>query len=123
MAVGRGLANASHLIRLYDTGKLRGQHFTYHVLQFIEGDTLDDLVGVTGTEHASVSRPPRARSSEREARLEYARAVRMSKGEVWCRARMKLTLPARAINGNSARFAYGRPVVARGCASNRLRHQ
>ncbi len=90
MAVGRGLANASHLIRLYDTGKLRGQRFTYHVLQFIEGDTLDNLVGVTGTEHASVSRPPRALSSEHEARLEYERAVKMSKSEVWRRARMNL---------------------------------
>ncbi len=90
MAVGRGLTNASHLIRLYDTGKLPGQRFTYHVLQFIEGDTLDNLVGVTGTEHASVSRPPRARSSEHEAKQEYERAVNLSKSEVWRRARMNL---------------------------------
>ena len=59
MAVGRALARSPHLMRLYDTGKLKGQRFTYHVLQLINGDTLDNLVGVTGTEHASVSRPPR----------------------------------------------------------------
>ncbi|HET9933126.1 MAG TPA: serine/threonine-protein kinase, partial [Polyangiaceae bacterium] len=57
MEVGRRLAGAHHIIRIYDTGKLKGQRFTYHVLQLIDGDTLDDLVGVTGTEHASVSRP------------------------------------------------------------------
>ncbi len=90
MAVGRGLAQASHLIRLYDTGKLRGQRFTYHVLQLIEGDTLDNLVGVTGTEHASVSRPPSARASEHEARQEYERAINLSKSELWRRARMNL---------------------------------
>ena len=78
MAVGHGLAHASHLIRLYDTGKLRGLRFTFHVLQLIEGDTLDNLVGVTGAEHASVSRPPRARASEHEAQQEFERAVEIS---------------------------------------------
>ena len=66
MAVGRALARSPHLMRLYDTGKLKGQRFTYHVLMAIDrtATTLDNLVGVTGTEHASVSRPPSARASE-----------------------------------------------------------
>jgi len=90
MAVGRALARAPHLMRLYDTGKLKGQRFTYHVLQLINGDTLDNLVGVTGTEHASVSRPPSARTSEIEAAAEFDRAVSLRGGELWRRQRMAL---------------------------------
>ncbi len=90
MSVGRALARAPHLIRLYDTGKLRGERFTYHVLQLIDGDTLDNLVGVTGTEHASVSRPPSARASDREATDEYERAVSQRGGEMWRRQRIAL---------------------------------
>jgi len=90
MTVGRELACAHHLIRLYDTGKLRGERYTYHVLQLIDGDTLDNLVGVTGSEHASVSRPPRARASEYEGQEEYQRAVSLSGSEVWRRQRLAL---------------------------------
>lgn len=90
MAIGRHLARAHHMIRLYDTGKLKGQRFTYHVLQLIDGDTLDDLVGVTGTEHASVTRPPRARESEREGEAEFERAVSSRGSELWRRQRMAL---------------------------------
>lgn len=90
MAVGRALARSPHLMRLYDTGKLKGQRFTYHVLQLINGDTLDNLVGVTGTEHASVSRPPAARASEHEARAEYDRAVSSRGSQLWRRERMAL---------------------------------
>lgn len=90
MRVGRALAASPHVIRLYDTGKLTGQRFTYHVLQLIDGDTLDNLVGVTGREHGSVSRPPGARGSEYEAQLEFARAVEsQSRGsELWRRQRV-----------------------------------
>src|SRR6187402_3110295 len=90
MFVGRALARSPHLMRLYDTGKLKGQRFTYHVLQLINGDTLDNLVGVTGTEHASVSRPPSARASEGEAEAEFERAVSLRSGELWRRQRMAL---------------------------------
>jgi hypothetical protein len=90
MVVGRALARVPHLMRLYDTGKLKGQRFTYHVLQLINGDTLDNLVGVTGTEHASVSRPPSARASDSEAEAEYNRAVSTRGGELWRRQRMAL---------------------------------
>jgi hypothetical protein len=84
------LARVPHLMRLYDTGKLKGQRFTYHVLQLINGDTLDNLVGVTGTEHASVSRPPSARVSDGEAEAEYNRAVSARGSELWRRQRMAL---------------------------------
>ncbi len=90
MAVCRALARSPHLMRLYDTGKLKGQRFTYHVLQLIDGDTLDNLVGVTGTEHASVSRPPSARASEHEAQAEFERAVSSRGSELWRRKRMAL---------------------------------
>jgi len=90
MFVGRALARAPHLMRLYDTGKLKGQRFTYHVLQLIDGDTLDNLVGVTGTEHASVSRPPAARTSDFEAQAEFDRAISSRGGELWRRQRMAL---------------------------------
>ncbi len=90
MVVGRELAHSPHLIRLYDTGKLHGVRYTYHVLQLIDGDTLDNLLGVTGTEHASVSRPPSARLSEWQARREYERALSQRGGELWRRQRMAL---------------------------------
>ena len=88
MQVGRALAGSPHVIRLYDTGKLAGQRFTYHVLQLIDGDTLDNLVGVTGREHASVSRPPSARASELEAQQEFQRAVNSRGSELWRRQRL-----------------------------------
>jgi hypothetical protein len=90
MTVGRALARVPHLMRLYDTGKVKGQRFTYHVLQLINGDTLDNLVGVTGTEHASVSRPPAARTSDSEAQAEFERAVSSRGSELWRRQRMAL---------------------------------
>lgn len=88
MRVGRALASSPHVIRLYDTGKLSGQRFTYHVLQLIDGDTLDNLIGVTGREHASVSRPPAARTSELDAQQEFARAVDSRGSELWRRSRI-----------------------------------
>jgi hypothetical protein len=91
--VGRELAGAPHLVRLYDTGKLDGERFTYHVLQLIDGDTLDNLVGVVGKEHASVTRPPPSGRSEREAQREYERAVSLLPAEA--ARRRQLGLPFR----------------------------
>lgn len=88
MSVGRALARSPHVIRLYDTGKLSGKRYTYHVLQLIDGDTLDNLIGVTGTEHASVSRPPAARISEVEILHEYEQAISSRGGELWRRRRV-----------------------------------
>jgi hypothetical protein len=89
MVIGRDLAPAVHLIRLYDSGKLRGERYTYHLLQLVDGDTLDNLIGVTGTEHASVSRPP-PRRSESEAQDEYQRAVSLAPTQLWRRRRLSL---------------------------------
>lgn len=83
MQIGRALAGSPHVMRLYDTGVLRKERFTYHVLQLIDGDTLDNLVGVTGREHASVSRPPSARSTEVEAEQEVKRALDSRGSELW----------------------------------------
>jgi hypothetical protein len=89
MLIGRELAAAHHLIRLYDTGKLRSERYTYHVLQLVDGDTLDNLFGVTGTEHASVSRPP-PRRTQAEGREEFQRALSMSGSQLWRRQRIAL---------------------------------
>jgi hypothetical protein len=83
MRIGHALAGSPHVIRLYDTGVLRKERYTYHVLQLIDGDTLDNLVGVTGREHASVSRPPSARNSVLEAQKEFDRAIDSRASELW----------------------------------------
>jgi hypothetical protein len=90
--VGGQLARAPHLMRLYDTGKLHGRRYTYHVLQLIDGDTLDSLIQVAGAEHASTGWPPSMRTSELQARQEYERAVRLmgNQEEQWRRPRMGL---------------------------------
>jgi hypothetical protein len=93
MRMGRELARAPHLVRLYDTGKLPGHHYTYHVLQLIDGDTLDALIQVTGVEHGSTGWPPSVRTSEQQAREEYARALRQTvnrRDQDWRRRRMGL---------------------------------
>jgi hypothetical protein len=88
--VGRELASAPHVVRLYDTGTLPDERYTYHVLQLIDGDTLDNLVGVAGIEHASVSVAPRSGRTELDARLEYELAIAQRKDQSWRRARMGL---------------------------------
>lgn len=75
MQVGRELACASHLIRLYDTGKLEGRRFTYHVLQLIDGETVDGLVGALEIEHHSLGAPPQRRSSLLELHREWVARV------------------------------------------------
>jgi hypothetical protein len=127
MIVGRALARVPHLMRLYDTGKLKGQRFTYHVLQLINGDTLDNLVGVTGTEHASVSRPPSARASDHEAQAEYDRAVSTRGGELWRRQRMALPFthalsPAMVLDLLTSVLLWMESVHAVGYAINDLKN-
>jgi hypothetical protein len=88
--VGAELARAPHLVRLYDAGALRSHRFTYHVLQLIDGDTLDSLIQVVGTEHASTGWPPSMRRTEQQAREQYERAVRTTESQLWRRQRMGL---------------------------------
>lgn len=91
--VGGQLARAPHLVRLYDTGKLDGRRYTYHVLQLIDGDTIDALIQVPGAEHASTGWPPSVRTSEQQAREEYERAVFLASRQE--RARRSMGLPFR----------------------------
>jgi hypothetical protein len=88
--IGAQLARAPHIVRLYDTGTLKGRRFTYHVLQLIDGDTLDSLIQASGTEHASTGWPPGVRTNERQARAEYERALRTLGNQNWRRQRMGL---------------------------------
>jgi serine/threonine protein kinase len=55
MKLSQELAEALHVIRVYDAGKLSNLDYTYHVLQLVDGDTLDHLLGVAGVEHRSLS--------------------------------------------------------------------
>jgi hypothetical protein len=54
----------------------------------VDGDTLDNLIGVTGVEHSSVHRPGRPQRTEREIKKLYLQAMRGSHGEAWRRLRV-----------------------------------
>ncbi|WFB35880.1 hypothetical protein P3T73_17140 [Kiritimatiellota bacterium B12222] len=90
MDISRGLSQCPHVIRIYDAGKLKQIDSTYHILQLVDGDTLDNLIGVTGTEHASVYRPPILRTSVQDLKREYLRVIKSTEGEQWRRERMSL---------------------------------
>lgn len=83
--IGRDLASAPHLIRLYDTGKLQGRRYTYHVLQLVEGDTLDSLIGALEMRHMSIKRPPPPRSRLDDVRREFARRLLFKPKAEWRR--------------------------------------
>jgi hypothetical protein len=83
MDIGNGLCQCPHVIRIYDAGRLKPINSTYHVLQLVDGDTLDNLIGVTGTEHASIYRPPVERTNIQDLRREYLRSIKSSHGEKW----------------------------------------
>lgn len=83
--VGRDLASAPHLIRLYDTGKLQGRRYTYHVLQLVEGDTLDSLIGALEMRHMSIPGPPPKRFSIADVRHEFARRLGFIQTQEWRR--------------------------------------
>lgn len=88
MKIGEDLATAPHVIRVFDAGKLKGKRYTYHVLQLVDGDTLDNLVGISGTEHSSMLRPRTGKRSEREVQQEYLKTIKKSTREAWRRQRM-----------------------------------
>ena len=75
MRVGQDLAPATQLIRLYDTGKVHRKRFTYHVLQLVDGETVDGLVGAVECEHSSLAGPPRGRRSILDLRRELAARI------------------------------------------------
>jgi hypothetical protein len=87
METARGLAASPHVIRIFDAGKIRRERATYHILQLVDGDTLDNLIGITGMEHTSIPRPPHARSSPDEVRRQFLASLGGSPGEAWRKAR------------------------------------
>jgi len=90
MDISRGLSQCPHVIRIYDAGKLKQIDSTYHILQLVDGDTLDNLIGVTGNEHASVYRPPILRTSVQDLKREYLRVIKSTEGEKWRSERIAL---------------------------------
>jgi len=88
LQISRDLAASPHVIRIFDAGQLKGLESTFHVLQRIDGDTLSNLVGVTGHEHASVRRPIAGRDNVESAESEYLERVGSSAGEAWRRETM-----------------------------------
>jgi serine/threonine protein kinase len=87
MNTARGLSRSPHVIRVFDAGKIKSERATYHVLQLVDGDTLDNLIGTTGYEHASILRPNTQRSSVDEVRDEFLSSLTGSSGERWRRNR------------------------------------
>lgn len=87
MDTARGLSSSPHVIRVFDAGKLPGIRASFHVLQLVDGDTLDNLLGIAGAEHSSVMRPPSQRESEQGVQQEFLKALSGSPGEIWRRAR------------------------------------
>jgi len=94
MEIAAGLSRSPHVIRVFDAGMLKKSRCTYHVLQLVEGDTLDHLLGIAGEEHSSVLRPTSARTSREEAGKEFLKALEESEGERWRKARGSPTFPA-----------------------------
>ena len=90
MNTARGLSRSPHVIRVFDAGKIKSERATYHILQLVEGDTLDNLIGTTGYEHASILRPDKRRSSVEQVRREFLASLKGSSGERWRRNRMAL---------------------------------
>jgi hypothetical protein len=83
MGIARGLAKSPHVIRVFDAGFLKKIRSNYHILQIVEGDTLDHLIGIAGTEHASVLRPSSGRSSQEVTRSEFMKSLSGSASEAW----------------------------------------
>jgi hypothetical protein len=83
MAIARGLSKSPHVIRVFDAGHLKKIRSNYHILQIVEGDTLDHLIGVAGSEHASILRPKSGRSSKDDAKREFLKSLSGGAGEAW----------------------------------------
>ena len=99
LRIGHDLSRCPHVIRIYDAGRLRKRDLTYHVLQLVDGDTMDNLIGISGEEHASIPRPKRGRTSLETMHSDLLRSLSSSRQEAWRRERISqpftrsLTLP------------------------------
>jgi hypothetical protein len=94
MGISRGLAASPHVIRIHDAGRLKPLGATYHVLQLVDGDTLDNLIGVTGEEHPSILRPSVGRNPLQHLRDEYLLERRSAGAEAWRKERTSLPFTA-----------------------------
>lgn len=94
MDISRGLAASPHVIRIYDAGRLKSIGSTYHVLQLVDGDTIDNLIGVTGEEHPSILRPRVGRHPIQYLRDEYLKPRRSAGSEAWRKERWSLPFTA-----------------------------
>lgn len=90
MQTAAGLSASPHMIRVFDAGKLSRNRATYHVIQLVEGDTLDNLLGITGMEHASVLRPGAPSRSKEDITHHFFSSIGSSRSEIWRRARRSL---------------------------------
>lgn len=92
------LALSPHIIRLYDTGHLSRLGLNFHILQLLDGETLDDLLGITGREHASIT-APKAKHNAQDLDKEVRFALSVAHGETW-RIRGDQSAFARALKLN-----------------------
>jgi hypothetical protein len=81
MRIANDLAPVAHMMRQYDGGFLRRPKVPYHVLQLIDGETLDHLVGIAGHEHASKHAQRGLQQTDLEA--EVSKLFTLSAGERW----------------------------------------
>ena len=81
MRIATDLSPVAHLMRQYDGGRLRKPNVPYHVLQLIDGETVDHLVGIAGFEHASMLAQTGA--SAGAIAEEVTQAFKLSSGERW----------------------------------------
>lgn len=99
LRIGNTLAASPHVIRIHDAGILKKGKFTYHIIQHVDGDTLDHLLNIAGMEHSSLHRPDIAGAAKADVDRRLAQSLRGSRGEQWRRLRASnpftqhLTLP------------------------------
>ena len=81
MRIASDLAPVAHMMRQYDGGYLRRLKVPYHVLQLIDGETLDHLVGIAGHEHAS--KQAQGGLARQQLASEVSELFHRSDGERW----------------------------------------
>ncbi|MGF1531661.1 MAG: protein kinase [Puniceicoccaceae bacterium] len=99
LQIGEKLAGSPHVIRVYDAGILANGKFTYHIIQFVDGDTLDHLLEFAGFEHSSLNHTDLQGASHQLVESKIQESFARSKGEIWRKRRSsnpftaQLTLP------------------------------
>jgi hypothetical protein len=127
MEISRGLSGSPHVIRIHDAGRLKPIGATYHILQLVDGDTLDNLIGVTGEEHSSILRPRVGRNPLQNLRDEYLKSRRSKGTEAWRKERWSLPFTAslslsQALDLITSQLLWIEEVHALGFAVNDLKN-